>query len=269
MLTRVNSSLLPVQVLLDQAGIPYRAAVGPWILERAGHGRRPRLPAHRRRSDRIARADVRATVRRPSRKISPKAIEMLARDAVTSLRSIRGLADWLADKDAFVKDADRVDAYAADLEALAEAVAKPGTTTADLLRFVRDTIGLGEAMDTLDACKGALDRSSNGDDLAALVQVAPLHPDAATFEPWLQERLAAGVARASDGAGQDPSGGDSAEPAVHLATVHKVKGREWARVIVFGADAGLFPHRLSADVEEERRIFHVAITRARPGRRPG
>jgi superfamily II DNA helicase RecQ len=32
---------------------------------------------------------------------------------------------------------------------------------------------------------------------------------------------------------------------------------------VFGADAGLFPHRLSADVEEERRIFHVAITRAR------
>jgi hypothetical protein len=34
-------------------------------------------------------------------------------------------------------------------------------------------------------------------------------------------------------------------------------------VIVFGADAGLFPHRLSADDEEERRIFHVGITRAR------
>lgn len=50
---------------------------------------------------------------------------------------------------------------------------------------------------------------------------------------------------------------------MHLATVHKVKGREWSRVIVFGADAGLFPHRLSSDVEEERRIFHVAITRAK------
>jgi hypothetical protein len=194
-------------------------------------------------------------VRRPSRKISPKAIDMLARDAVTSLRSIRGLAVWLGDKDVFVKDADRVDAYAADLEALAEAMAKPGTTTADLIRFVRDTIGLGEAMDTLDASKGVLDRSSNGDDLAALLQVAPLHPDAATFEGWLQERLAAGGAR--------QPGGGSADPAVHLATVHKVKGREWPRVIVFGADAGLFPHRLSADVEEERRIFHVAVTRAK------
>ena len=262
-LTRVNSSLLPVQLLLDQADIPCRAAVGPWILERAGTA--AALAYLRIAADptRISQADLRATVRRPSRKISPKAIEMLTRDAVTSLRSIRGLAVWLADKDAFVKDVDRVDAYAADLEALAEALAKPGTTTADLLRFVRDTIGLGEAMETLDASKGALDRSSNGDDLAALLQVAPLHPDAATFEPWLQERLAGGVARSAYGGGLDPSGGDTAESAVHLATVHKVKGREWSRVVVFGADTGLFPHRLSADVEEERRIFHVAITRAK------
>ncbi|HEV3364841.1 MAG TPA: HRDC domain-containing protein, partial [Acidimicrobiia bacterium] len=204
---------------------------------------------------RISRADLRATVRRPSRKISPKAIDMLARDAVTSLRSIRGLATWLADKDAFVKDADRVDAYAADLEALSQAISKPGTTTADLLRFIRDTIGLGEAMDTLDSSKGALDRSSNGDDLAALLQVAPLHPEPATFETWLQQALAAG--------GYQPSNGDGDSPGVHLATVHKVKGREWSRVVVFGSDAGLFPHRLSADVEEERRIFHVAITRAK------
>jgi DNA helicase-2/ATP-dependent DNA helicase PcrA len=50
---------------------------------------------------------------------------------------------------------------------------------------------------------------------------------------------------------------------VHLATVHRVKGREWSKVVVFGADAGLFPHRLSDDVEEERRIFHVGITRAK------
>jgi ATP-dependent DNA helicase UvrD/PcrA len=250
-LTRVNSTLLPVQLLLDEAQIPYRAAVGPWILERAGTA--AALAYLRIAADptRISRADLRATVRRPSRKISPKAIEMLGRDAVSSLRSIRGLAVWLADKDVFVKDADRVDAYAADLEALADAMAKPGATTADLLRFVRDTIGLGEAMDTLDASKGALDRSSNGDDLAALLQVAPLHPDGATFEAWLQQKLA----------GSGPT--DFVEPGVHLATVHKVKGREWRRVIVFGADAGLFPHRLSADVEEERRIFHVAITRAK------
>ncbi len=261
-LTRVNSSLLPVQLLLRQAGIPCRPAVGPWILERAGTA--AALAYLRIAADpgRISRADVRATVRRPSRKISPKVIDMLARDVTTSLRSVRGLAQWLADTDAFVKDADRVEGYAADLEALAGAVAKPGATTADGLRFIRDTIGLGEAMETLDASKGALDRSSNGDDLAALLQVAPLHPDAPSFEAWLQEALAAGGGRGSTGQRAE-DGGAASESGVHLATVHRVKGREWAKVVVFGADAGLFPHRLSDDVEEERRIFHVAVTRAR------
>jgi DNA helicase-2/ATP-dependent DNA helicase PcrA len=34
-------------------------------------------------------------------------------------------------------------------------------------------------------------------------------------------------------------------------------------VVVHEASAGLFPHRLAADKEEERRVFHVAITRAK------
>src|SRR5256886_3121954 len=101
-LTRVNSSLLPAQLLLHQAGIPYRPAVGPWILERAGTA--AALAYLRIAADpgRITRADLRATVRRPSRKISPKAIDMLGRDAITSLRSIPGLADRLAPKDSFL-----------------------------------------------------------------------------------------------------------------------------------------------------------------------
>jgi ATP-dependent DNA helicase UvrD/PcrA len=246
-LTRVNSSLLAAQVLLTEAGIPCRSAVGPWLLERAGTA--AALAYLRIAADpaAITRADVRATVRRPSRRISPRVLEMLTRDATTSLRSIRGLSAWLEDKDAFPKDPERVARYAEDLEALAGAARTPGATTASLLRHVRDGIGLGEAMDTLDASKGTLDRSANGDDLAALLQVAALHPDPATFEAWLRSVLAA--------PGRDDG--------VHLATVHRVKGREWPVVVVFGADAGLFPHRLADDEEEERRIFHVAITRGR------
>jgi DNA helicase-2/ATP-dependent DNA helicase PcrA len=41
-----------------------------------------------------------------------------------------------------------------------------------------------------------------------------------------------------------------------------VKGQEWPLVVVHQADADQFPHRLSVDTEEERRVFHVAITRA-------
>jgi DNA helicase-2/ATP-dependent DNA helicase PcrA len=34
-------------------------------------------------------------------------------------------------------------------------------------------------------------------------------------------------------------------------------------VIVFAAHDGLMPHRLTDDLEEERRVFHVALTRCR------
>jgi DNA helicase-2/ATP-dependent DNA helicase PcrA len=49
---------------------------------------------------------------------------------------------------------------------------------------------------------------------------------------------------------------------VLLSTVHRVKGQEWPYVVVHLADADQYPHRLADDVEEERRLFHVAITRA-------
>ena len=50
---------------------------------------------------------------------------------------------------------------------------------------------------------------------------------------------------------------------VTLSTIHRVKGREWDRVAVFGVSDGIMPHRLAEDVEEERRVLHVAITRGR------
>jgi DNA helicase-2/ATP-dependent DNA helicase PcrA len=40
-----------------------------------------------------------------------------------------------------------------------------------------------------------------------------------------------------------------------------VKGREWPHVVLHHATAGLMPHRLSDDIEEERRVFHVGLTR--------
>jgi DNA helicase-2/ATP-dependent DNA helicase PcrA len=79
------------------------------------------------------------------------------------------------------------------------------------------------------------------------VQVAAHHPAPATFERWLRDVLARP---------DDPEG-------VTLSTVHRVKGMEWDRVAVFGVTAGVMPHRLATDEEEERRILHVAITRGR------
>ena len=54
--------------------------------------------------------------------------------------------------------------------------------------------------------------------------------------------------------------------AVKLTTVHQAKGLEYDVVFVIGLADGQFPGRRSieaGDVEEERRLFYVAVTRAR------
>lgn len=62
------------------------------------------------------------------------------------------------------------------------------------------------------------------------------------------------------------SKGDSDEPRVSLMTVHAAKGLEFATVFVVGLEENIFPNAISAasvrDLEEERRLLYVAITRA-------
>ncbi len=53
------------------------------------------------------------------------------------------------------------------------------------------------------------------------------------------------------------------QDAVKLMTVHASKGLEFDTVIVSGLNQGVFPSKKSADPEEERRLFYVAITRAK------
>ena len=65
-----------------------------------------------------------------------------------------------------------------------------------------------------------------------------------------------------------------------LSTVHQAKGLEWPVVFVIWLTQGMFPNRKTVEdldaIEEERRLFHVAVTRARdrlyllqPRLRPG
>ena len=235
-LTRVNATLAPVQVALGLAGIPAVRVAGPAWLQRTGV--RSALAWLRLADGGFDSGDLAEAVRRPPRGLSGKVIEWIGEQR--SVDGVRRLAGRMSRE----RDREKVEAFADDLRAVAD-VARDGSARRVLVH-VRDRLGLDGAMQSLDGSRGRVDRSSHTDDLDALIQLADLHDDPATFGDWLHAQLRA---EAADG------------PKVHLSTVHRVKGLEWPHVVVHEASARLFPHRLAEDVEEERRVFHVALTR--------
>ena len=58
------------------------------------------------------------------------------------------------------------------------------------------------------------------------------------------------------------SEGEKDEPRVSLMTIHAAKGLEFATVFVVGLEENIFPSPLVRELEEERRLLYVAITRA-------
>jgi DNA helicase-2/ATP-dependent DNA helicase PcrA len=238
-LARVNSLLLAPHVALMKAGIAVQSAVSGAVLERTGvraalaYLRLGASPAN------MQPGDLQEVLRRPSRGFPNWIGKWLQRSM--SLSDLRAIADRLDD----VKVGAKVASLADDLAVVADAVASGSTRQA--LTIIRDDVGLGGAMSLLDGSKGG-QSGSQLDDLEALIQVADLHPEPVSFETWLRDALAT-RSQGLDG--------------VTVSTVHRVKGMEWDRVAVVAVTGGVVPHRLAEDEEEERRVLHVAITRAR------
>ncbi|MEQ8839850.1 MAG: ATP-dependent DNA helicase UvrD2 [Acidimicrobiales bacterium] len=240
-LTRVNATLLGPMLLLGEAGIPTSSPVDAHFLDRTGvAGALAWLEAAIAPEQMLPAVALETAVRRPPRGISRRLAEWVGEQR--SPRQLEQLAGRLNNQ----RDTDKIIAFTDDVR-LMRSLADDGATTAQLLEAIRDRVGLGQALDQrLDASRRSVDRSAHGDDLAALLAIAAVQPDPAAFPEWLGSRL-----RESQ---PDWSG-------VRLSTIHRVKGREWPHVIVHDATAGLMPHRLAADREEERRVFHVALTR--------
>jgi DNA helicase-2/ATP-dependent DNA helicase PcrA len=255
-LARVNASLAPVQVLLRHAGVAVRGGVDARFLQRSGvRAALAWLAVASAPEQRLPSAVLQEAARRPKRGMSRSLLGLLAKQR--SVKDLLSLADWLEGKGS-TREADKVSDLGADV-ARARKVAEAGTT-ADVLRFVRDEVGNGG----LDASAAALDQWSHGavsshtDDLDALAALAHLEPDPSMFGAWLGDALAAG----------------DDEDGVTLASIHAVKGQEWPHVVLVNVTAGLLPHRLVDDEEEERRVLHVGLTRGRrtvtvvPGQQP-
>lgn len=240
-LARVNAVLAPIQVALIGEGIPIAGGVGLEFLDRTSVRAvlawlRLATAAER---GRFLPDDLKEALRRPSRSFHPRINDWIAEQG--SVVDLFNLAGRLNNE----RDADRLMEFAADIQKMQQE-AKGGAPTSDIIFTLIDEIGLAGSVSGLDVSRRGMNRSAQGDDLTAIQHLAALHDDASTFESWLRGRLAA--KRSADG--------------VALATVHRVKGQEWPHVVVHHVDAEQYPHRLAEDVEEERRLFHVAITRA-------
>ncbi|WP_420453254.1 UvrD-helicase domain-containing protein [Ilumatobacter sp.] len=243
-LARVNSVLAPVQVALVGEGIPVAGGVGLEFLERTAV--RSVLAWLRLASTdergRFTPADIGEAIRRPSRSFHPRITSWISEQAnVVELFKLAGRLN----ND---RDVDRLMEFAADIQTM-QKVVRDGAPTSDVVLTLVDEIGLAGSVAGLDTTRRGMNRSAQGDDLTAITHLAALHDDVSDFDSWLRGRLAA------------PRSGDG----VVLSTVHRVKGMEWPHVVVHHADAEQYPHRLAEDVEEERRLFHVAITRASRG----
>lgn len=127
----------------------------------------------------------------------------------------------------------------------------------EFLTEVLDKTGYRVSLMT-DADPKNADRLQNVDELVNNVKQYELENDEPTLSNFLEE-----IALVSDIDSMNDS-----EDKVTLMTVHSAKGLEFEKVFLIGLEEGIFPGNQAiyegvGEIEEERRLMYVAITRAK------
>jgi DNA helicase-2/ATP-dependent DNA helicase PcrA len=130
-----------------------------------------------------------------------------------------------------------------------------GRPVDEVLELILRESGIGDQL--ADEGPEAAARRENVDELVSGARYFAAREEQAGFREYLQEvSLTA-----------DIDGWNAGENAVTLMTAHNAKGLEFEVVFVSGLEEGLFPHASAledrAQLEEERRLLYVALTRAK------
>lgn len=183
---------------------------------------------------------------------------LLTRHRAIGKATARGLASVLADG-GLERAAD----------AVAAAPAKARTALASTLSLLGAVDATTAVADVVEACRGAVDpllRAHYPDwqrrvaDVDGIAQAAAQQPDLRAF---VSEQAIDPVNVAGDWAKKPHLDEDW----LTLSTIHSAKGLEWDAVHVLRACDGAMPSDMalssSAGLDEEQRLFYVALTRAR------
>ena len=255
-LYRMNAQSAPIESYFTRAGIPHKIVGGQRF-----NDRKEVKDIHSYMSIVAnARDDVRLRriINEPARKIGNTTIEVIADLAAqenTSMLEIIGHADQYA---RLARSIMPILKFWQIYEKLQESL-----ETRTLDEFASDVIELSgyKAMLEQEIAKGHEDAADRLQNLGQLVNnvknYCDQHGEEATLEGYLED-----IALISD----IDSYNESSDQVV-LMTIHSAKGLEFPYVFLIGMEEGVFPSEMSkyseADLEEERRLAYVGITRAK------
>ncbi len=133
---------------------------------------------------------------------------------------------------------------------------KEKSTVYDLMKGLVEETGYMEVLEK-EGTKEALNRAENIEELLSSARRFCEIEEDVSLEAWLS-RVSLFT---------DIDGWDDKMDALVLMTAHNAKGLEFPVVFMTGLEEGLFPHHQSLypeeELEEERRLFYVGMTRAR------
>ncbi len=236
-LFRANFQSRVVEEAFLLAGVPYRV-IGTRFFERAEV--KDVLSYIRASINRDGLADIKRSINTPKRGIGDASIAKI-------------FAGMRADIPAKAKNA--YENYEKILDKIL--YASESKQPSELIRFVLEESGLRE--DYENEGEQGIERIENVGELATLASIYDTLPHPDGLLKFLED---AALRSDQDEVSEKNNG-------VRLITCHASKGLEFRAVFIVGMEEGLFPHERSLravkieDAEEERRLFYVALTRAK------
>lgn len=251
-LYRMNAQSNPIETYFARAGIPYRIVGGQRFFDRKEvKDINSYLAVIVNPRDDVR---LRRIINEPARKIGMTTIEKIG-----ELAASKGVP--MMEIIAHVRDYSELQRAAAALERFYEMYRElcDLSVSEPLDQFVGDVIAKSGYEAMLKAMKeeGETRRENLGQLVSSIKTYADQNGEDATLSGFLEE-----VALISD-----LDSYDNDADSVTMMTIHSAKGLEFPYVFVVGMEDGIFPGEMAKyneeDMEEERRLCYVAITRAK------